>query len=70
MSISQIIINLLEKKNKSRYWLAKESGVSESYISDLIHDKYTNPSIKILSKLAKALKVPVSKLIDKSDDSD
>lgn len=45
--------------------LAKRSGVSQPYISELEDGKADNPSMKTLEKLANALGVYVSELLAK-----
>lgn len=52
---------LLRGWSQSR--LARESGVSQTYISELEAGKWT-PNISVLRKLAVALGVPVSALLD------
>lgn len=52
---------LLRGWSQSR--LARESGVSQTYISELEAGKWT-PNISVLRKLAAALGVPVSALLD------
>lgn len=63
MTISQNIKLVLKENNKSQHWLAKKSGVSQSYINELIKDKYQNPSIKLLQKIVDALGIPISRLL-------
>ncbi|MDK2895286.1 MAG: hypothetical protein PWQ98_1413 [Moorella sp. (in: firmicutes)] len=50
-------------KNWSLTRLAKESGVSQTYISELEAGK-SAPTIPIVMKLAKALGVSVSELLE------
>lgn len=52
---------LLRGWSQSR--LARESGVSQTYISELEAGKWT-PNVSILRKLAAALGVPVAALLD------
>lgn len=54
---------ILESKNMSQYRLAKISGVSPSYICELIGGKYQNPSMNVLKDLSKALGVSIAKLM-------
>lgn len=54
----------LENKNWSRYRLSKESGVSQTTLRDIFGTKRVTPSTTTLSKLAKALEVPVSYFFD------
>jgi len=44
--------------------LAKQVGVSDAYITQLETRERTNPSLEVLKKLAKALKVTVSELLE------
>lgn len=46
--------------------LSEKSGVAVGYISDIENGKAHNPSINTLKKIASALKVSVSELIDES----
>ncbi len=54
---------MLAAKNMTQYRLAKISGISASYICELIKGKYQNPSMEILKALSKALGVSVAKLM-------
>lgn len=44
--------------------LAKKTKVSQSYIGQLETGEQTNPTLDVLRRLAKALKVTVWKLLD------
>jgi transcriptional regulator with XRE-family HTH domain len=61
-----LLIKLLEKNEMTAYKLWKDSGVAQSTISDIINGKITNPSAKTLTKLAKALNVPVNYFFDET----
>lgn len=50
-------------KGWSQSRLARESGVSQTYISELEAGKWT-PNVSILRKLATVLGVPISDLVD------
>jgi len=54
---------VLEERDMSQYRLAKISGISSSYICELIGGKYKNPTMEVLIALSKALGISVSKLI-------
>lgn len=43
--------------------LANRVGVSDAYITQLETRKRINPSLDVLKKLAKALKVPMAELV-------
>lgn len=51
------------RKGWSQSRLARESGVSQTYISELEAGKWS-PNISILRKLAAALEIPVSFLLE------
>ncbi|MDF2884164.1 MAG: Cro/C1-type DNA-binding domain [Clostridiaceae bacterium] len=63
MSIGNNIKRILEGQSMSVYKLAKEGQVSNSYLSEIINNEKTNPSIDILLRISKVLKVPLDELI-------
>lgn len=70
------MVRAIKKYRQLKDWsqsrLARESGVSQTYISELESGKWT-PNLSILRKLASALGVPVSALLDdeyEGDDED
>lgn len=48
----------------SQFHLAEKAGISQSVISDIESGRRNNPSIKTLWKIAKALEVPLSELLN------
>ena len=52
---------LRKQRNLSIEDLALEAGVNKNYLSDLERGM-RNPSLKILSKISKALKISISEL--------
>ncbi len=64
MNIVRKIEKLLEEKKMSKYELTKRSGVSSSTITYLMSGKIKNPTIDLLTKVADALCVNVSFLLD------
>jgi XRE family transcriptional regulator, master regulator for biofilm formation len=52
-----------EKKNYSLTELAKRSGVSKSYLSQIERNLQINPSLQLLSKLANSLECSVDELL-------
>jgi len=64
--IGNNVKQILEEKNISMYRLSKITGISSSYISEMISGKYNNPSADILQKLSTALGVSVTKLLKKA----
>lgn len=63
MTIGDKIKKLSEEKDKTFYRIAKDSDISESYLSDLVNNKRVNPSLKILKKIACGLGVEITELI-------
>jgi len=66
MKIGKIIRNLRRKKNITLGEVAKKAGLSISSLSQIERD-LTNPSFAALSKIAKALNVPLVSLFENSD---
>lgn len=64
MTIGDSIRKIAENKNMSIYQVMKKSKVSTGQIYDIVNNKVTNPTIDTVKKIAKALEVPTSKLID------
>jgi putative transcriptional regulator len=54
---------VLEKKGKSQYWLARETGITNNSINAYVNGK-VEPSLTNLSKIAEALGVPGKDLIN------
>ena len=52
------------KRKLSQSELAKLTGLSQAYINELENGKKNNPTYEVLQKLAKALGVPVSALLE------
>jgi transcriptional regulator with XRE-family HTH domain len=50
-------------KGLSQYLLAKEAGISREYVRKLETGKY-DPTVGMLQRLAKALGVPVTELLE------
>ncbi len=55
---------LRNKKNMTQQQLSRKSGVSQAYINELENGKKSNPSFKVVARLARALEVPVKDLFD------
>jgi len=63
LSVGDNIKQILSEKGISAYKLSKEGQVSNSYLSEIISNEKTNPSINILKKISKTLGVSVNDLI-------
>ena len=60
-----MIRELREKKGWSQIELARRSGVTQSAISDIESAKTKNPRIDTMDAIARALNVPIARLINK-----
>ncbi|MEO7862839.1 MAG: helix-turn-helix transcriptional regulator [Nitrospirales bacterium] len=61
--LSGIIKQRRTELGLSQRALAKRVGVSDAYITQLERRERTNPSLRVLRKLAKALKTTVAELV-------
>lgn len=62
-----IKIKLLRlKKRMTLKDISKITGISDAYISQLENGKKANPTKEVLQKIATALGVPLSELLDES----
>ena len=59
-----MIRQMREQQGLSQLALAKKADVAQGYISSLEAGEKKNPSIAILRKIAKALGVPVTELLE------
>jgi transcriptional regulator with XRE-family HTH domain len=64
MKLSLRLKRIREQRGLSQLKLAKQSTVAQGYISAIEAGKQTNPGIETLRKLAKALGVPVTALLE------
>jgi transcriptional regulator with XRE-family HTH domain len=62
--LSTVIRQLREQRGLSQLALAKKADVAQGYISSLEAGEKKNPSITILKKIARALGVPVTELLE------
>lgn len=68
-----LIREVRQKKGVSLSWLAAQSGLSVSYLSELesAPNKAKNPSLKTICKIARALNVDPTKLYEcEGDEND
>lgn len=61
--LSRNIVKIAKEKNITMYRLAKESDLSMSYVWEICKGKKENPSITVVSKIAKVLNTTVDELI-------
>ena len=63
-SVSVLLTKLRDSKGMTQEQLAKRAKVSRGYLADLEAGHRANPSILVLRRLAKALNVPVTELLE------
>ena len=66
-TIGDNLRNILEERNMKASKLAKQTGLDASYIYDIIKNERTNPSVKVVIKIAKSLGVNIIYLINGVD---
>lgn len=66
-TIGDNLKNILEEKNITGTKLAKLTGLDASYMYEILNNKKTNPSIKVVIKISKVLNVDIDKLLYKVD---
>ena len=62
--IGRVLKRLREKEGLSQAALEKKSGVGHGYISQIEAGEKKNPGIETLKKIARALGVPVTELLE------
>jgi transcriptional regulator with XRE-family HTH domain len=62
--LASVIKKLREQRNMTQEGLAKKAGVTQGYIAQLESGLRKNPSLPALRKLARALGVPVTELLE------
>lgn len=63
MKIGALLKRFREENGLTQVELAKKASVAQSYVAMLEAGNKDNPSLAILKRLAKALKVPVADLL-------
>lgn len=67
--LGEHIRNIRKEKGLSIRELARRSGVSNAYLSQLENGKTQNPSYEIIGKIAKGLKTNVAEILNEPDTS-
>ena len=62
--LSQVLRTLRTGKGLTQVQLATKAKVTQAYVAKLERGDKTNPSLEILKRLAKALGVAVTKLLE------
>lgn len=61
--LSKNITKIAKEKNITMYRIAKDSNLSMSYVWEICKGKRENPSIAVISKIAKVLDTTIDELI-------
>jgi XRE family transcriptional regulator, aerobic/anaerobic benzoate catabolism transcriptional regulator len=62
--LGKVLKRFRHRKGLSQLGLAKRARVSQGYISEMEAGQRKNPGIETLKKLARALDVPVTELLE------
>ena len=65
-----ILKETLEKQVKSQYWLAKETGIAQSTLSNLCANKTSKIDFLVLEKICNALDCDVTDIISAKESDD
>lgn len=65
-----ILKETLEKQGKSQYWLAKETGISQSTLSNLCANKTSKIDFLVLEKICNALDCDITDIISVKESDD
>jgi transcriptional regulator with XRE-family HTH domain len=63
LGLGRVVKRMRESRGMNQAELAKRARLSQGYVSKLEAGAQRNPSIAVLKRLAKALGVPVGKLL-------
>ena len=63
MPLGKAILKIAERKQLTKYKVAKISGIPQSTFLDIVNEKNLNPAIETISKIANGLGVTVSELL-------
>jgi transcriptional regulator with XRE-family HTH domain len=62
--LSQVLRRVREEQGLTQRDLARKAGITQGYVAQLEMGIRKNPSIETLRRLAKALGVPVTRLLE------
>ena len=62
--LATVLTKLRDAKGMTQEQLAKHAKVSRGYLADLEAGHRKNPSVPVLRRIAKALDVPVGRLLE------
>ena len=65
-----ILKETLEKQGKSQYWLAKETGIAQSTLSNLCANKTSKVDFLVLEKICNTLDCDITDIISIKESDD
>lgn len=65
-----ILKETLEKQGKSQYWLAKETGIAQSTLSNLCANKTSKIDFLVLEKICNTLDCDITDIISIKESDD
>ena len=65
-----ILKETLEKQGKSQYWLAKETGIAQSTLSNLCANKTSKIDFLVLQKICNTLDCDITDIISVKESDD
>lgn len=65
-----ILKETLEKQGKSQYWLAKETGIAQSTLSNLCANKTSKIDFLVLQKICNTLDCDITDIISIKESDD
>jgi transcriptional regulator with XRE-family HTH domain len=68
MSLGQAINALAEEKKITKYRIAKNSGVAQTSLCEIVSGKNSNPTIETVGKIASGIGVTISELMKKAEE--
>jgi transcriptional regulator with XRE-family HTH domain len=70
MSLGQAINAFAKEKKITRYRIAKNSGIAQTSLCEIVSGKNSNPTIDTIAKIAQGIGVTVSELMKKAEELD
>lgn len=68
--IKVILNDTLEKRGRTQYWLAKETGIAQSTLSNLCANKTSKVDFLVLQKICNALDCDITDIISVKESDD
>lgn len=68
MKLSEILSNYINEHNISIREFARRTGLSNSYIANIVNGSNNNPTLEAVAKIAQALGIPKKNLFDALDE--